>query len=456
MDYTEEMVRKQHAFFAGGTTKPVAYRKKQLVKLYRAIAAHEEEIFAALKKDLNKSAFEAYETEVGIVRAEITYMLRHLDTLARPRRRPTPLTLFPGRSYVISEPYGVALIISPWNYPFQLTLVPLIGAIAAGNCAIVKPSNHSPHTSDVIRRLLAGIYSEEYVGVVLGGREANKDLLAQHFDYIFFTGSVHVGKTVMESAARHLTPLTLELGGKSPCIVDETADIRLAAKRIIWGKLINAGQTCVAPDYVLVQESRKEALIKAMRQAIRHFYGDDICTNPDYPKIISKKHFDRLRALYSSERHIGGAIDEERLVIEPVLLPDASFGSAAMKEEIFGPILPVIAYEDLSLALSEIRRRPKPLALYLFTTETAVRKKVLREVSFGGGCINDTLMHFANGHLPFGGVGLSGMGSYHEAASFATFSHRKSIVDRALFPDVPVRYPPAGSKKLALLKKILK
>jgi len=355
---------------------------------------------------------------------------------------------------IYSEPYGVVLIISPWNYPFQLAIAPLVGALTAGNCAVLKPSNHSPKTSEVIAEMLGKAFPEEYIAVVLGGREANKDLLAQKFDYIFFTGGPAVGRFVMEAAAKHLTPVTLELGGKSPCIVDATAKIDLAAKRIVWGKFINAGQTCVAPDYVFVQKGVKEKLLASMAKYISKFFSKTY--EQKFPKIVNEKHFQRLLGLMESgDIYCGGKSDPKINRIEPTILDNVSWESPIMQEEIFGPLLPVLEFEDLEDVVKQVNARPKPLALYLFTTSKANEKHILTSISHGGGCINDTVVHLATPYLPFGGVGESGMGSYHGKASFDTFSHKKSIMKKSNLIDIPLRYPPYP-ESTKLLKKFMK
>lgn len=455
MSEIEILVNQQKDFFNTNITKSLSFRKRQLLALKNAIKKHENSIYDALWHDLHKAKFETYETEIGIVLAEISYMLKHLDSLAKVQVHKPALSLFPAKAFTVKEPFGVVLIISPWNYPFQLALTPLVGAIAAGNCAIVKPSNYAGATSQVIEDILKDVFPAKFVAPVQGGREVNQDLLKQDFDYIFFTGSVKVGKVVMQEAANHLTPVTLELGGKSPCLVDYTTNIDQAGKRIAWGKFLNAGQTCVAPDYVLVHSSVKEELISAILRYIKDFYGETPLDSLDYPHIISKKHYERLLTLLDNETIIGGEHQEENLALAPTLLPNASFESLAMKEEIFGPILPIIEYEDLDLVLKQIKKLPKPLALYLFTSAKDIKRKVLKNLSFGGGCINDTIMHFVNESTPFGGVGNSGMGHYHGAYSFNTFSHTKSVIERGLSPDIPLRYPPF-KENLSLLKKILK
>lgn len=454
MSRTQEIIRKQREFFGTNITKDLRFRKEQLLKLRKAIQEYEGKIIEALAADLNKSAFEAYMTEVGIVLEEISYALKHYKSWAKPKKVKTPLTQFPAKSMIYSEPYGVVLIISPWNYPFQLAIAPLVGALTAGNCAVLKPSNHSPKTSEVIAEMLGKAFPEEYIAVVLGGREANKDLLAQKFDYIFFTGGPAVGRFVMEAAAKHLTPVTLELGGKSPCIVDATAKIDLAAKRIVWGKFINAGQTCVAPDYVFVQKGVKEKLLASMAKYISKFFSKTY--EQKFPKIVNEKHFQRLLGLMESgDIYCGGKSDPKINRIEPTILDNVSWESPIMQEEIFGPLLPVLEFEDLEDVVKQVNARPKPLALYLFTTSKANEKHILTSISHGGGCINDTVVHLATPYLPFGGVGESGMGSYHGKASFDTFSHKKSIMKKSNLIDIPLRYPPYP-ESTKLLKKFMK
>ncbi len=428
----------------------------QLRRLKSGIQAHEEEILNALKEDLNKAHFESYGTEVGLVLEEICYILKHLKDWAQPQKVRTPLTSFPAKSYIYPEPYGVTLIMSPWNYPFMLSLIPLIGALAAGNCAVLKPSAYSAHTSAILSMILRENFSEDYIAVIEGGREVNHALLEEKFDYIFFTGSVEVGKKVMHAAAEHLTPITLELGGKSPCIVDQDANLELAAKRIVWGKFLNAGQTCVAPDYLLVHRQVKENLISRMCQVIGDFYGENPLENPDLPKIINDKHFERLLGYLSSGRiRCGGTSHKEKRLIAPTLLDRVQWEEPVMQEEIFGPLLPILEFESLDEVIRLVNNRPKPLACYYFTQSKEKEEELIRRISFGGGCINDTVIHVASSHLPFGGVGESGMGGYHGKASFNTFSHRKSIIKQSLKSDIPVRYPPYKGK-FYLLKKIMK
>lgn len=456
MTEVKEIVEKQKRYFLKNETKNIDFRIEKLKLLKKIIVDNENEINKALHKDLNKSPFESYETEIGLVLTELDYVIKNLPKWAKRKKVKTPLTNFLSKSYIYSEPLGVVLIMSPWNYPFQLTIDPLIGAIAAGNCAVLKTSSYSKNTSSIIHKLISENFDESFIAVLEGGREINQAVLEEKFDYILFTGSVRVGKIVMEAASKNLTPVTLELGGKSPCIVDDTCDIDLSAKRIIWGKLINAGQTCVAPDYILVDKSVKNKLIEKMEYYIIDFFGKDPLSNPEYPKIINSKHFNRILNLIDSDKVIfGGNYNEDTRKISPTILDKVSINDNIMKEEIFGPLLPIIGYKNIDDIISLINSRPKPLALYLFSNDKTVQKKILDNISFGGGCINDTLIHFATSHMPFGGVGESGMGSYHGKASFDTFSHKKSIVKKSNLIDISLRYPPYKDH-LKLLKKILK
>lgn len=454
MEY-KSMLHKQRAYFQTGDTKDVEFRIRQLKKLYQWITVHEQEIMDALFMDLNKSNFEAYATEIGIVKEEIRYTLKHLRKWAAPKRVPTPITQFPSKSFIYPEPYGIVLIMSPWNYPFQLTIAPLVGAICAGNCAVVKPSAYSPHTTKVMADMLRELFQEKYIAVVEGGRQENQALLNEKFDYIFFTGSVNVGKYVMEKASAHLTPVSLELGGKSPCIVDETADLKLAAKRIVWGKFLNSGQTCVAPDYILVQNSVKDKLVRYMEKYIRKMFGKDPMQNPDYPKMINEKHFNRVLGLMERAHVVcGGGSDVDMLKIEPTVLDQVTWESPVMQEEIFGPLLPVLTFYDIEEAIQMVNARPRPLALYYFTKDKQREAMMLKQVSYGGGCINDTIVHLATSHMPFGGVGNSGMGGYHGKDSFDTFTHKKSIMKKSVLLDIPIRYAPFKNK-LNILKKLM-
>lgn len=448
------VLKEQRQYYDRGNTRNVLHRIEYLGKLEHAIRSHEKNILKALHDDLNKAPFEAYATEIGMVLEEIRFARKHLQEWTKPKRVMTPITNFPSVSKIYLEPFGIVLIMSPWNYPFQLSISPLVGAIAAGNCAVVKPSNYSPHTSAVIELILSEVFPMEYVTVIQGGREANQSLLEQKFDYIFFTGSVSVGKTVMRAASQYLTPVTLELGGKSPCIVDETANLELAARRIVWGKFLNAGQTCVAPDYLLVHTKVKEALIVKMKKYILRFYGENACQNNCFPKVINEKHFDRLLGLIEGEKVIiGGTYYKEANRISPTILDHITWNSKVMSEEIFGPVLPVLEFNKLTDVITMVNAHPKPLALYYFTTNKANEKKIITSISYGGGCINDTIMHLASSQLPFGGVGESGMGRYHGKESYLTFTHKKSVLKKANWLDVPLRYPPY-KEHIKLLKKL--
>lgn len=450
-----KLVAAQRDYFYSGATLPVAGRLQYLEKLREAIGCMEQEILDALYADLGKVGFEGYMTEVGMVLDDLGYAIKNLARWAKPKAVKTPMAQFSAKSFVLAEPFGVALVIAPWNYPFQLTLEPVTGAIAAGNCVVVKPSAYSVHTSRVIKKLLESVFPPQYLSVVEGGRAENQQLLEERFDYIFFTGSVSVGKYVMECASKNLTPVSLELGGKSPVIIDETADLALSARRLAFGKCLNAGQTCVAPDYLLIHESVKDAFIKEFRAAVESFFpGDDYST---MGTIINDKHFQRLLGLMEGQQVVmGGDSDADRRFIQLTLLDNVNWDAPVMQEEIFGPILPVLTYSTLDNATGEIVKRPKPLALYLFTTDRAVEDKVLSRVSFGGGCVNDTVIHLATPYMGFGGVGESGMGSYHGKLSFDSFSHHKSIVKKHNWIDLPMRYRPYTDKKLKMIRMFLK
>ena len=451
---TEELVARQRAYFETGATRPVEFRLEALRKLQGALRKHEHKIFIAMKRDLNKAPMETYMCENGMVLEEIRYHLKHLRRWMKNRTVRTPLAQFHAKSFVSPEPYGVTLLLSPWNYPIQLCLSPLVGAISGGNCAVIKPSAYAPATSAAIARMIADTFPPEYIAVVEGGRAENSALLSQKFDYIFFTGSVAVGKVVMEAAAKNLTPVTLELGGKSPVIVDETADIPLAARRIAFGKVLNAGQTCVEPDYLLIQRSVQDRFVEAFRAALQEFFPDGM---KDMVTIISEKHYKRVKGLLEGQKVLlGGGCDDERRFIEPTLLADVSPDSPIMQEEIFGPILPILPYDNFDEVIGFIRSRPKPLACYLFTSSRETEKKLLNTCSFGGGCINDTIIHLATSHMPFGGVGNSGMGSYHGKKSFDTFTHERSIVRKSTWLDLPMRYFPYDEKKLKMIRKFMK
>jgi len=450
----KEILNNQRTYFNSGQTLDLAFRLNALKTLQRSIREHEKEILVALKSDLNKSAFEGFATEVGMVLEEINNSIRNLPRWVRIKRVRTPIMHFMSSCYRISEPYGISLIMSPWNYPFQLTIAPLIGSIAGGNCSVVKPSAYSPATSAVMTKILGECFQPEYITVIEGGREANQALLEEKFDYIFFTGSVSVGKTVMASASKNLTPVTLELGGKSPCIVDREANIDLAARRIVWGKFLNAGQTCVAPDYLLVHRDVKKEIINCMQKYILEFYGKYPCKNEEFPKIINDKHFRRIREyLNNGEIVVGGEVDDKSLRIAPTILDNIKWEDPIMQEEIFGPLLPVLEFSDISEVIFLVNSRPKPLALYLFTTSKEVETRIVRTISFGGGCINDTIVHLATSNMPFGGVGESGMGGYHGKWSFDTFTHTKSILKKSNLIDIKLRYPPYRNK-LNIFKKL--
>lgn len=454
----ERMIEEQKQFYYTGATKPVAFRKAQLARLKQAIQANDEVITDALKKDLGKSEFEAYATEIGFVLDSINYMSDNLEEWMEPEPAKTPLHLQPAKSFIMREPYGSVLIIGPFNYPFQLIMEPLIGAIIGGNCAIVKPSETTPHVAKAIRTILEDAFPPYYIRVVEGEREEVTALIHAPFDYIFFTGSVNVGKVIMKAAAERLTPITLELGGKSPAIVDQTANIDLAAKRIAWGKLMNKGQTCVAPDYVCVHESLKTEFMNKLIKNIRSFYGKDAQASPDYGRIVSVEHFDRLAAIVKQEEAnivFGGHIDREDLYIEPVVLDNIHFGSPSMEDELFGPILPVITYNDLPALIRQIRKLPKPLSAYMFSENERAISFFLDELPFGGGCINDTVSHVGSAYLPFGGIGTSGLNSYHGKYSFETFTHAKSILKKSTKLSTNALFPPY-KKKVRYVRRLLK
>jgi len=452
----DQIVEDQRGFFKTDATKPLEYRLAALKKLRAVIKKNEANIYAALKDDLNKSEFESYMTEIGMVYEDLSFQEKHLPKWIKPQRVRTPLAQFHARSFVISEPYGVALIMSPWNYPFLLTISPLIAAIAAGNCAVVKPSAYSPRTTQVIADIVAECFPPEYVTVVQGGRNENAALLEQRFDYIFFTGSVAVGRLVMEKAAKYLTPISLELGGKSPCIIDKSADLKLAAKRLAFGKLVNAGQTCIAPDYLFVHKEVKEELVVYLQQHITEMLGSSPLDNPDFPSIINEKQFNRLVSLIDQENVLFGGKTRGVRQIEPTLLDNITAESKIMQEEIFGPILPIMTYSSIDEVVDYVVSHEKPLALYLFTGDKAVEKRILSSVSFGGGCINDTIVHIATSYMGFGGVGNSGTGAYHGKKSFETFTHQKSVMKRYNWIDLPMKYHPYQQKYLKLIKGFLR
>ncbi|MEW9179342.1 aldehyde dehydrogenase [Bacillus mycoides] len=450
------IVNKQKQYFYNGYTRSIETRKNNLKKLYEGIQRFEEEIFQALKLDLNKSVHESFTTEIGYVLKEISFQMKHISSWSKPKRVRTALTHFGSKGKVVPEPYGVTLIIAPWNYPFQLAIAPLVGALAAGNTVVLKPSELTPNVSKVLTRMLGELFPEELVSVVEGGAQESTALLKEPFDYIFFTGSVGVGKVVMEAAAKKLTPLTLELGGKSPCIVHKDAKLDVTARRIVWGKFLNAGQTCVAPDYMYVHSSVKEQLIKALRHEIAEQYGKDALQNDNYVRIVSERHFERLCTfLQDGKPVIGGNYTKETLHIEPTVLTNVTWQSAVMEDEIFGPILPIIEYDKIEEVIETIQHHPKPLALYVFSEDRKVQEKVTSNISYGGGCINDVVYHLATPYLPFGGVGSSGLGSYHGEQSFRTFSHYKSILSQSTAFDMKIRYSSTKSA-LKFIRKLLK
>lgn len=447
------LIDKQRAFFATHQTKELSFRIQQLKKLQKTIREYEKHIAEALWKDLRKSPQEAYLTEIGLVLDELRNHIRHLKHWAKDKRVGSPLFLFPSKSRIHYEPLGVALIVSPWNYPFQLLINPLIGAISAGCCAILKASPYAPHTARIVETLIRQTFPENHIALVQGNRQVNQFLFSQKLDLIFFTGSPALGRVVMSAAAKHLTPCILELGGKSPCIVDRQANLRRAAKRIVWGKTVNAGQTCIAPDYLFVHKDIKEDLLKEMKSAIQQFFGDDPRLSPYYPRIVNKKAMERLKQLLSHGNILsGGEVDEEQGYIAPTLIDNIGLQDPIMQEEIFGPLLPVMTFENIQEVLSYINTHEKPLALYYFGNSKKAGE-VLRQSSSGGVCINDTLMHISNARLPFGGVGNSGMGKYHGKRSFLAFSNERAIVKTPTCIDLPMRYAPF--KYLRLVRKLL-
>lgn len=454
----ENMIAAQRSFYFSGATKNIEFRKAQLLKLKATIQKYEKDITAALKLDLNKSEFEAYATEIGIVLDSITHMVKNIDEWAMPIAVKTPVHFQPGKSYIVRDPYGTVLIIGPFNYPFQLVMEPLLGAIIGGNTAIIKPSEATVHTTKIIKQMIAETFEENYIHVVEGEKDEVEALIHASFDFIFFTGSVATGKVIMRAAADRLTPIVLELGGKSPAIVDQTANLQVAAKRIVWGKFTNNGQTCVAPDYVLVHSSVYKKFMKILKQTITAFYGENPQQSDDYGRIVHVRHFDKLNTILEAEAEritFGGTADREDLYIAPTIVEGAGWDSKVMEDEIFGPILPIMAYNDLANAIHAIRRLPKPLAAYLFTENDNAREYFLQELPFGGGCINDIMAHVGNTHLPFGGVGPSGMGAYHGEASFECFTHPKSILQRSTKLATNLLFPPY-KQKVKLIRRVMK
>ncbi|SHL84257.1 aldehyde dehydrogenase (NAD+) [Chitinophaga jiangningensis] len=451
-----ELYEAQKAYFDSGATLPYNFRKAQLKRLKKAIEQYETRILDALHQDLHKHPMEAYSSEVGFLYEEISFILEHLKEWMQPEVVTSPLVTYPSSSRVYREPLGLTLIIAPWNYPFMLLISPLLGAIAGGNCAILKPSELAPATSALLTALIKETFDPAYIAIVEGdGGVVIPMLMSYRFDHVFFTGSIPVGKKIMEMAVPHLTPVTLELGGKSPCVVDEKVNVTVAAKRIAWGKFWNAGQTCVAPDYILVHENVQAAFTDALKQAIREFFGDDPAASADYARMINEKRFDVV-AKYLEQGHIahGGQTDRNSKYIAPTLLTDVEWDAPVMQEEIFGPVLPILPYKTLDQAIAAIRKLPYPLALYVFTKSKKTERALIEQVRFGGGCINNALVHLTNPEMPFGGTGYSGMGQYHGRYSFETFTHPKSVLKTGTWLDVPTKYPPFKNK-LKLLKKIM-
>ena len=449
------LLENQKMYYQEGHTQSIRFRMGQLQKLRDAIKKYEADLLDALYKDLRKPAFEAYSSEVGFVLESITFTMKRLKKWIRHENKKVPLHQFGSKGYLTYEPYGTVLIIGPFNYPFQLLIEPLIGAIAAGNTAVLKPSSDTPHTESVIVKMIQETFDEQYISVRTGGRSLTTELINSPFDYIFFTGSVNVGKVVMEAAAKNLVPVTLELGGKSPTIVDKSANINIAAKRIAWGKFLNAGQTCIAPDYVYVHKDVSEKFKVALKKHLCNFYGNEPKKSPDYGRIVSEKHFNRLVDMIQGDVFIGGDNDLNDKYIEPTVIENVTWDDPIMQDEIFGPILPIMTYDNLDEVIYEINARPKPLALYLFTTKKRVEKKVLQATSSGGMAINDTITHITSPHLPFGGVGHSGMGAYHGKYSFETFSHRRSLIKKSNLIDLSIVFPPYKDK-VKVVKKIMK
>ena len=451
----QSMLNDHNKYFLLGETRNIDYRIAALKKLKNVIKKYEEEIIKALYRDLGKSEFEAYGTEIGFVLDSIGNFIKNSKSWAKTKNVRTPLHQFPSKGYIMYEPYGTVLIIGPFNYPFQLLIEPLVGAIAAGNCAILKPSESTPTVSGIVKKIIEETFEKKYIRVIEGEKETTSALINSPFDYIFFTGSVPVGRIVMKAAAENLVPVTLELGGKSPVIVDKTANLELAAKRILWGKLINAGQTCIAPDYIFVHKSIKESFMQKLKSEVVNFYGEDASKSSDYGRIVNKRQFDRLATIIENDKNkiiYGGRSNAGALYIEPTIIDKVNWQDDVMKDEIFGPIMPILEYENLEEVIEMINDRPKPLSLYVFTEDKNVETTVLNRISFGGGCINDTISHVASSNMPFGGVGNSGMGSYHGRDSFETFSHRKSILKKSTSMDIKLIFPPYGNRDKLIRK----
>ena len=448
-----KIIDRQRDFFLKGGTLNIKFRLMNLKKLRNLILSNYDNIIEAFMKEFNKCEFDVVSTEISMVISEIDFFIKNLKKLVKIKKVKSNFINTPSKGYIMPEPYGVCLIMSPWNYPFQLSMLPLVGAIASGNTVILKPSNYSPNVSLAIENILSNL-DKRLICTVLGGREVNQSLLDHKFDYIFFTGSVSVGKLVMEKASRNLTPVTLELGGKSPCIVDENCDLETSCKRIVWGKYLNAGQTCVAPDYILVHKNIHDDFVGKVIEYIESFYYNNNRLSKDFPEIINQKHLDRLNNLILKNNVVFGGNTKGK-TLEPTVLDNVSFGDKIMKEEIFGPIMPIIEYENIDNVIFDLKRMNKPLALYIFSNNKKVINKVLKNISSGGACINDVIMHLTNDKLPFGGVGTSGMGSYHGQKSFDTFTHYKSIFEKPK-TEFKVKYPPYNEKKLKTIKKLMK
>ncbi|MBF7020583.1 aldehyde dehydrogenase [Staphylococcus sp. 18_1_E_LY] len=449
MNSVEQTFEQSRQYFKTQATKDVKFRKQQLKNLSKSIKNYETELLEAFNADLGKNKVEAFATEIGFVLKNIKLARKELKNWTKRKQVNTPLFMFPAKSYIMKEPYGTVLIIGPFNYPLQLVIEPLIGAIAAGNTAIIKPSEFTPHVTKVLRKIIEAVFNPEYVAVIEGEAETTKQLTALPFDYIFFTGSENVGRSVYQAASNNLTPVTLELGGKSPVIVDESANIKVTSERICFGKFTNAGQTCIAPDYLLVKKSIKDDLISALKATISEFYGKDVQRSEDFGRIVNERHFSRLTKLLTEQQQnivFGGTTNKDTLYVAPTIIDNVDLDSEIMQEEIFGPLLPIVTYEDLDEALALIQSKPKPLSLYLFSEDENATERVLNELSFGGGAINDTLMHIANPNLPFGGVGNSGIGQYHGKYSFDTFSHDKSYIFKTTRLESSVIFPPYKGK----------
>lgn len=451
-----KIIAAQRAYFNSNITKSLDFRLDNLRKLKKIVTENQQKLFNALYQDLKKSDVESYTSEYALILDEINFAIKNLHSWAKVQKIPTPLSLKPASAEIRAEPYGVTLIIAPWNYPFQLALAPIVGAMAAGNTVILKPSELSTHTEKLLVEMINSNFDSKYLCVIAGGKEVSQELLKEKFDFILFTGSTAVGKIVMKAAAEHLTPVCLELGGKSPCIIDETADLEVAARRVVWGKFFNAGQTCVAPDYLYLQESIKSQFLALLKKNILNFYGENELKSKDFGKIISKPHFDRLVSLIEGSKILyGGEKNREEQFISPTLLEVGSWNEAVMQEEVFGPVLPVLSYKNLDEVIETIKAKDRPLATYIFSRDKKNIDKVLTEISFGGGCVNDCLLQFSMSELPVGGIGASGMGKYHGKASFETFSHQKGIVKKSNFMDLDMRYPPYTEEKYNIIKRLI-